>query len=212
VHGAILHRPKTGQAPLRGPVEEIRRVCRGFVHNSGRLSDLSPCGLPRTASRCCFNLLPRRARRTCESRGWAPDMQGRRQQKARILRIFNNQHFHSRPCSLWKSRRIEGSWPRNCRDLLRTRSEMSRRVEDVTVVLAQPRRPCHSRHAPDLSEELALCGTGAERLGPGSNQVPVFDLRDVSRKEGRAARRSPRRSRRRTPQASVPLPEFSNLT
>jgi hypothetical protein len=96
--------PKKNRPP-RGPVQEIRRVCRGFVHNSGRLSDLSPCGLPRTASRCCFNLLPRRARRTCESRGYAPDMQATKTRKARILRIFNNQHFHSTPCSLWISPR-----------------------------------------------------------------------------------------------------------
>ena len=104
VHGAIVHGRKTRQAPLREPVQEIRRVCRGFVHNSGRLSDLSPCGLPRTASRCCFNLLPRRARRTCESTERATHIQGLRRRKARILRIFNNQHFHSTPCILWISR------------------------------------------------------------------------------------------------------------
>ena len=100
--GFLYERTKKNRPP-RGPVQEIRRVCRGFVHNPGRLSDLSPCGLPRTASRCCFNLLPRRARRTCESRGWATHMQAVENQKARILRIFNNQHFHSRPCSLWIS-------------------------------------------------------------------------------------------------------------
>src|SRR4051812_24163225 len=30
---------------------------------------------------------------------------GRETGKARTLRIFNNQHFHSRPCSLWISAR-----------------------------------------------------------------------------------------------------------
>jgi len=32
-------------------------------------------------------------------------MQALETRKARILRIFNNQHFHSTPCSLWISPR-----------------------------------------------------------------------------------------------------------
>ena len=58
-------------------------------------------GLARTARRCCFVLLPRRARRKWESRGSASSDQGFDKRKTRNLRILNNQHFPSPVCNLW---------------------------------------------------------------------------------------------------------------
>src|SRR5581483_8068837 len=67
---------------------------------------LCPCWLPRTAYRFRFDLLPRRARRNGESRGCKGRVQEVEIENVRILRILNNQHFHSGPCNLWKSRSV----------------------------------------------------------------------------------------------------------
>jgi len=73
---------------------------------------------PRTALRCCFDLLPLRARRRCQSTDPWGAFKRDTARKVRTLRILNNQHFHSALCNLWITPRRAGrGWDARTPDL-----------------------------------------------------------------------------------------------
>src|SRR5205814_5005339 len=83
------------------PDQKFRRAGRGFVHRTARLSasalaDLlvRPIGSASTYSRAALGALGNLG-------GMQGPCKGVARGKSRSLRILNNQHFHSDPCSLW---------------------------------------------------------------------------------------------------------------
>jgi hypothetical protein len=101
VHGASLYGHKKGPAPEgAGPKRFAEFVAVSSTtpvdFPISALADflVRPLGAASTYSRASLGAL-------VNLEGNRPRYKGRATRKARTLRIFNNQHFHSTPCSLW---------------------------------------------------------------------------------------------------------------